>query len=181
LWDDCLQRIVISGCSGGGKSTLIDALARLGEHIVLEPGRRIVQAELQGNGQALPWNNLGAFARKALDLAREDLEQLDPRLERVFFDRGLIDAAVAVHRAEGIPLKTVLGSPPTFCPLMFFAPPWEEHFQQDLERQSGWTDALSEATELRKTYTSLGFTIVELPKCPVPQRVSFVLNQLPDS
>ena len=35
---------VISGCSGGGKSTLLMELARRGHAVVDEPGRRIVQA-----------------------------------------------------------------------------------------------------------------------------------------
>ncbi|MEL6962475.1 MAG: AAA family ATPase, partial [Pseudomonadota bacterium] len=37
--------VVISGCSGGGKSTLLEALKRLGHGVVEEPGRRIVQSE----------------------------------------------------------------------------------------------------------------------------------------
>jgi predicted ATPase len=35
--------VVISGCSGGGKSTLLAELARRGHAVVEEPGRRIVQ------------------------------------------------------------------------------------------------------------------------------------------
>jgi predicted ATPase len=34
--------VVISGCSGGGKSTLLAELARRGYRTVEEPGRRIV-------------------------------------------------------------------------------------------------------------------------------------------
>jgi putative ribosome biogenesis GTPase RsgA len=34
--------VVISGCSGGGKSTLINELRRRGYRVVEEPGRRIV-------------------------------------------------------------------------------------------------------------------------------------------
>jgi predicted ATPase len=37
--------IVISGCSGGGKSTLVAELARRGYASVEEPGRRIVEDE----------------------------------------------------------------------------------------------------------------------------------------
>jgi hypothetical protein len=35
--------VVISGCSGGGKSTLLDELGRRRYAVVAEPGRRIVQ------------------------------------------------------------------------------------------------------------------------------------------
>jgi predicted ATPase len=57
--------VVISGCSGGGKSTLLSELARRGYPVVEEPGRRIVQDELAGNGAALPWVDPVAFGMTA--------------------------------------------------------------------------------------------------------------------
>ncbi len=64
--------VVISGCSGGGKSTLLDALKDLGYHIVKEPGRRIVAEELACGGSALPWADPVAFARRAIRLSLAD-------------------------------------------------------------------------------------------------------------
>lgn len=58
--------VVISGCSGGGKSTLLAELARRGHATVEEPGRRIVKQERQAGGPALPWNDPVAFARRAM-------------------------------------------------------------------------------------------------------------------
>ena len=37
-------RYLITGCSGGGKSTLCDHIGALGHHIVPEPGRRVIRA-----------------------------------------------------------------------------------------------------------------------------------------
>jgi len=47
--------VVISGCSGGGKSTLLAELGSHGYATVEEPGRRIVKEELKAGGPALPW------------------------------------------------------------------------------------------------------------------------------
>ena len=47
--------VVISGCSGGGKSTLLIELGQRGYATVEEPGRRIVKEEMLGAGLALPW------------------------------------------------------------------------------------------------------------------------------
>jgi predicted ATPase len=58
--------VVISGCSGGGKSTLLIELGRRGYATVGEPGRRIVKEEMLGEGSALPWANEIAFARRAV-------------------------------------------------------------------------------------------------------------------
>jgi predicted ATPase len=46
--------VVISGCSGGGKSTLLAELGRRGHTVIEEPGRRIVIEEMNGGGSALP-------------------------------------------------------------------------------------------------------------------------------
>jgi len=46
--------IVISGCSSGGKSTLVAELRRRGHAAVEEPGRRIVKEEMKGDGPRFP-------------------------------------------------------------------------------------------------------------------------------
>ncbi|PYN88080.1 MAG: hypothetical protein DMD87_11285 [Candidatus Rokuibacteriota bacterium] len=57
--------VVISGCSGGGKSTLVGELRRRGHSAVDEPGRRIVKEELKSDGSALPWVVLSSWAATA--------------------------------------------------------------------------------------------------------------------
>ncbi len=47
-------RVVLSGCSGGGKSTLLAELASRGVPTFVEPGREVVRAALAGAGGALP-------------------------------------------------------------------------------------------------------------------------------
>ena len=56
--------VVISGCSSGGKSTLIAELGKRGHAVVDEPGRRIVKEELASGGSALPWLD-GSLSRVA--------------------------------------------------------------------------------------------------------------------
>jgi predicted ATPase len=46
--------VVISGCSGGGKSTLLAELAQRGYGVVEEPGRRIVREELDAHSPNTP-------------------------------------------------------------------------------------------------------------------------------
>jgi predicted ATPase len=79
--------VVISGCSSGGKSTLLTELGRRGYITVEEPGRRIVKEEMLGNGLALPWVNGIAFARRAITLALADLATAIRDGGWVFFDR----------------------------------------------------------------------------------------------
>jgi predicted ATPase len=64
----------LSGCSGGGKSTLLEELRARGHPVVEEPGRRIVKQELDRGGNALPWIDAAAFARRTIDVALADRE-----------------------------------------------------------------------------------------------------------
>ncbi|MBB3354196.1 putative ATPase [Rhizobium sp. BK049] len=89
------RSVLISGCSGGGKSTLLAELGRRGHRIVEEPGRRIVKQELESSGTALPWIDAIAFARRAIEMAMADYTAAREWTGWTFFDRGLIDAASA--------------------------------------------------------------------------------------
>ena len=81
--------VVISGCSGGGKSTLLAELARRGHAVVEEPGRRIVIEELKTGGSALPWLDMKAFVQRAVAVSLADLAAAGANSGWVFFDRGL--------------------------------------------------------------------------------------------
>jgi len=76
--------VVISGCSGGGKSTLLLELGRRGYATVEEPGRRIVKEEMLGAGRALPWIDEAAFARRAIALSLADRAAASPSAGWVF-------------------------------------------------------------------------------------------------
>jgi predicted ATPase len=93
--------VIISGCSSGGKSTLLAELYRRGHQIVEEPGRRIVAEEMDRTGSALPWIDAPAFARRAMAMAHADRAEAQAASGLVFFDRSLIDAAAALQHLTG--------------------------------------------------------------------------------
>ena len=174
----CNRHVILSGCSGGGKSTLLAALGRAGFQTVAEPGRRIVVEEAAGRGAALPWVNPAAFARRAVDMAKQDRAGLDDASSWVFFDRGLIDAAVALEHEAGIEVSETLAGSARFHPLVFMAPPWPEIHRIDGERRHGFDDAVAEYHRLCGAYDRLGYKLVILPKTGVAERTVFVLNRL---
>src|ERR1043165_2094468 len=96
--------VIISGCSGGGKSTLLAEFQRRGFATVDEPGRRIVAEELERGGNALPWADAAAFCRRAVQMSLADRATADASAPRVFFDRGLIDATAALEHLTGEPV-----------------------------------------------------------------------------
>lgn len=170
------RRVLITGCSGGGKSTLLAALAAAGHATVPEPGRRIVAEEMATGGSALPWIDPRAFIARALAMARDDLART--RGDPVFFDRGLIDAATALRHLDGTPLRQTLGGPSPYAEPVFLAPPWPAIYRTDPERPHGLAEAVAEYDRLRAALADLGHRVLPLPLAPVAARLDFVLSAL---
>jgi predicted ATPase len=169
--------VVISGCSGGGKSTLLAELARRGHAVVPEPGRRVVDEEMAANGRALPWVDLDAFLARVIDLARADLAA-SHRTGWVFFDRGLFDAAVALAHAKGTPLRETLRDATGFYRRVFLTPPWPEIYVQDASRRHDLASANAEYDRLFAAYPAQGYEVTVLPKTDVATRADFILETL---
>lgn len=160
-------RIVLSGCSGGGKSTLLAELARRGWATVAEPGRAIVREELATGGTATPWQDPAAFAARVLDLAIADHAAAGPGI--TVFDRSILDALVWYWRTQ-TPL------PPAYADLhhshryhstVWLTPPWKAQFATDSERRHSWADALEEYTALETHLPQLGYATRHVPQLPV--------------
>jgi predicted ATPase len=170
--------VVISGCSGGGKSTLLAELNHRGHAVIEEPGRRIVEAELSSGGSALPWIDGVLFARRALAMARDDYERASDLVGRVFFDRGLDDASINLQHLTSEPARAVLGSARPFNRKVFLAPPWPEIYVTDRERRHDFDAACAEYFRLLQAYPVLGYNVAILPKTSVDARADFVLAAL---
>lgn len=170
--------VVVSGCSGGGKSTLIEALAARGFATVPEPGRRIVCEEQAGDGRALPWVDLAAFARRAIAMAIADRAAVGAMSGWVFFDRGVIDAAVALEHATGALVVEPLARAHPYHRKVFLTPPWPEIWTGDSERLHDLADAEAEYARLAAAWPALGYAVHVLPKIDVEARADFVLEML---
>jgi len=170
--------VVISGCSGGGKSALVAELAARGYPTVEEPGRRIVQAERHSGGCALPWVDPVAFAQRAVAMALEDRLAAAALDGPVFFDRGLVDAAAALQHTTGEPAIAELGPRHRYNRRVFLVPPWPDLFRSDAERRHGFDAAVAEYYRLEAAYDCLGYDVVVIPRGRVRWRADFVLDML---
>ncbi|MEE4349705.1 MAG: AAA family ATPase [Pacificimonas sp.] len=171
-----MKPVVISGCSGGGKSTLIAELARRGYRTSAEIGRAVVAA-----GEADPAANPGYFA--ALVAAREIKRALDEENlgeGPTFFDRSLIDQiAFAARTGSALPGELGAVAPGDFYhQTVFFTPPWPEIFVQDTERRHDLAEAMAEYVDLHRIYPRFGYRVIDIPRGDVKARASFVLETL---
>src|SRR5262245_23626888 len=172
--------VALSGCSGGGKSTLLAELARRGFAVIDEPGRRIVAEELARGGSALPWVDRIAFARRAIEVSLADRAAAAALSAWVFFDRGLIDAAAWLSHLTGEPVVKNLGRSHRYNRRVFLVPPWPDIYTLDQERRHDLTEAIAEYDRLIHVYPSLGYDVQVLPKVSVAERVDWMLAALAD-
>jgi predicted ATPase len=172
--------VVISGCSGGGKSMLLDALAARGFRTFAEPGRQIVKEQTAIGGDALPYVNDRAFGELCISRTINGMIEAAGAQDYVFFDRALIDPiAYFDHAGLDVPAHwTRAAERFRFNAKVFLVPPWPEIFANDEERKHSFDEALAQYKTLPLTYERFGYAPVIVPKAPVADRADFILPSL---
>ena len=169
---------VVTGGPGSGKSSLIDALERLGYARSVEAGRGIIQDQVDIGGSALPWADRALFAELMLSWEMRNYHLAQQQPEPVFFDRGVLDVAGYLRLSELPVPQHVLRAAEEFRynRRVFVAPPWKEIFRPDKERKQGFEEAVCTYEALTSTYKEFDYELVELPRVSLEGRVQFVLR-----
>jgi predicted ATPase len=172
--------VVLSGCSGGGKSSLLAELGRRGYATYDEPGRQVVKEQLLIGGDALPWANLDLFLELTISRSIHHLIEA-ARSDRVaFFDRGIVDQ-VNGWPARGLEIPKHLQNAVAhfrYCKTVFLVPPWQEIFANDAERRHSFEDSVAMYEAQVQTYERFDYEPIVIPKMGVSQRADFILAQL---
>lgn len=166
-----LLRVLVTGCSGSGKSTLVDVMADRGHEIRREPGRRVIRLETRTGGTGLPWDDMDRFCRLCLKMAKADWEEA--RAGSVVFDRGVIDAALALERS-GFEAEAEAALETYRYDLVILAAPWPELFEGDDDRRHSLDEAMSEYDHIASRLPALGYQPVVLPKGTVKARADWL-------
>ena len=167
--------VVVSGCSGGGKSTLLAEMVRRGWAVFPEPGRQIVREQTLIGGPALPWVDLAAFAELALSRAMHFFALAAPGERAVLFDRGIVDAVTALERlGRAAPHHAEAVRRCRYGRRVFMVPPWEALFAGDGERRHGFAEAVAEYEALMASYVAKGYAPEVVPRGAVADRADFL-------
>jgi len=176
--------VIISGCSGGGKSTLLDELENNGYSVIPEVGREIVKQQLDTNGGVTPWQNPIAFCELAIQKSIVNYEQTNAIKSTtdkiIFFDRCFLDGISYYQSLELDDARKYdcLIQNLRFYPTVFMTPPWDDIYCQDGERKHSFEDAVAEYERLLKFYPKNGYQIVEIPKVNVKERFRFLISAI---
>ena len=167
--------VVLSGCSGGGKSTLLAEMARRGWPVFPEPGRQIVREQVLIGGPALPWTDPAAFAELALSRAMHFFATAITDERPALFDRSIVDAVTALERmGRALPHHARAVRRCRYGRRILMVPPWEALFARDGERRHGFADAVAEYEALMTSYAAKGYETLVVPRGPVAARANFL-------
>lgn len=172
--------IAITGASGGGKSTLINELARRGFRTQPEVGREIVREQLASNGDALPWRDALAFRDLLFDRSVTAYDSHADMDGPVFFDRSFIEA-ISYSRLIGAPVSETMMNAARrrrFDATVFVCPPWPEIFHQDDERRHDLDFARRDYEATSAEYEAFGYRLLEIPRGSVAQRANIVQRHM---
>lgn len=171
---------VITGCSGGGKSTLLSELERRGYRVFPEPGRQIVKEQQSVGGDGLPWKNPTKFAELCVSRAMYFYNLAIGLDQPVFFDRSVIDNISGIERL-GLAMPVYFPQALVqyrYANRVFMVPPWREIFVQDAERQHSFADAEQEFYGSQQAYVANHYEVVIIPKMPIHKRADFIEREL---
>lgn len=172
--------IVIIGGPGTGKTTLIDALAEKGYRCYPEISRDVtLEARKNGIEQLFLQNPL-LFSELLLEGRKKQfLDACADKAETVFIDRGLPDVLAYMHYIGD-------SYPPHFDQTcrnhvytrIFVLPPWKEIYTSDEARYESFEQAQHIYDHLLETYGKYGYTMTEVPKDTVANRVAYIEKHL---
>lgn len=170
------RRVLMTGCSGAGKSSLIGELAKRGVTVAREPGVRVIRLEARTGGSGVPWDDALRFAKLCLKMATADWEAA--RAGLTLFDRGVFDAALHLESlGQADAARDYLTRFP-YDTEVFVAAPWQALFNNDTERRHSFEAAVAEYDSIRAGLTRLGYKAVEVPQVPLAERANWLEDRL---
>jgi len=172
------NRFIITGGPGSGKTTLIEALQKLGYTGFPEIARDLIRSGMTAPIMAEKPGQ-GLFFNLILE-ERIKLHQEVQGAETGFYDRGIPDSLGYFNymniKVPGI-LSGAIGKY-RYNPLVFVAPPWKEIFVSDGVRRETFEEAMKLFRLGTQGYRDSGYRVIELPESSVDERVAFILKQV---
>ena len=174
------QKIVITGGPGTGKTSLIDELSKRNYKCTPEISRQVTQQARKEGIEHLFLKDPLLFSKLLLEGREQQyIDALNTDETIIFFDRGIPDVhAYMNHFKTEYPQTYTEKSKKYRYDSIFILPPWKEIYTTDDERYESFDLSISIYEHLKKAYTELDYSIIEVPFGSIDTRVDFILEQL---
>jgi len=167
---------IITGSASSGKTTLIQALSKMGYLTVPEAARILIDKEIKkGNKLEEIRKDELDFQRKVLKI-KVDTEEKLPKNKIVFFDRGIPDT-IAYYNLYNFNPKEVM----KFCKELTYRKIFLLEmlpFQKDYARIESEELAKKLHNWLKKAYLGLGYEVIDVPDVSVEDRLKIILSKI---
>ena len=170
--------VVITGGPGSGKSTILNALSKLGYKVIDETARIIIKERLSKGLSPRP--NPEEFAQQIFDIDFKNYISNIDTSQLLFFDRSFLDSAAMIFEAnkiELIRLKEIINTY-RFKKNVFIAPPWQAIYHNDSERDQSYEDSVEIYEKLYNWYDLNNYALIQIPKCDIDSRIHFILDNI---
>ena len=169
---------VITGGPGGGKTSLLKSLTSKGYSYIPETARQIIKERLSKG--LTPRPDAKTFAREIFDqdwknfISNSDLSSL------LFFDRSFMDSACMLFDSDFDTYDKIRNTHLSnrYNNKVFIAPPWQEIYRNDAERDQSFEQSIEVFQRLENWYEEHDYDIVILPKDTIQNRIKFILAQV---
>jgi len=167
---------VITGAPCSGKTSVIEALARMGHPIIPESARLFIEEELaKGRGiEEIRGDDL-AFQNAILNRKRV-VEEACPADAPAFLDRAIPDS-IAYFQLSGLPIDRplALSRDVRYRRIFFFErlPIKTDRARVEDDHTAALLDRL-----LREAYGMLGYPLIWVPVSSVMERAAFILSRI---
>jgi predicted ATPase len=174
---------ILTGGPGSGKTSVLNELADRNYSIIAEVGRNIIQKQQKIKGSATHCGNRKAFRDLMLEQSIVDYNKACSLKKPIFFDRGIPDLAGYSNAFCGEISTKVNDAIARFRynKHVFIFSPWLDIYENDVERQQDFQEAIKTYLALKESYPSCGYELVEMPQCSIEERANFILQSITNS
>lgn len=173
------NRHLIVGGPGSGKTTLVNAMGKIGFNTMDEAAYRIVDKNLKNGSNNLPWGNRHAFDAEVFILMLNDYFD-ENRSKPTFYDGGLLDI-LAWEAFLGFDSKLFVKFAKMYRyeKTVFILEPWEDIYLRNNIRNFSFSDSQRVFYSIKKYYFDFNYDIVLIKKnTSIDERKNIILRHL---
>lgn len=168
---------LLIGGPGTGKSTTLQALQKKGYPCFEEISRQVtLDAQKEGISQLFLEQPL-LFSQKLLAGRIKQYQEAQALQATCFIDRGIPDITAYMDLFNEDYTQDFINANHDYTySKVFHFPIWKEIYEQDNERYENFEQASKIDKNLLETYSKLGYSIIEVPKTSIEERVEFIIK-----
>ncbi|MEA3514965.1 MAG: AAA family ATPase, partial [Nanoarchaeota archaeon] len=169
-----IQRYVLTGGPGSGKSSIILALEQQGEFVIREAAEDYIRFR-QAQGQKEPWTEPD-FQDRILDLQIQRESRIPYYAERVFIDRGLADGLAYVAEGTKTYARIKEASKTKYEKIFIIA--LLDDIEKTAIRRENYEEAKTVEDNLHRIYKELNYEPIRINSGPLEERVQDIKTKI---